>query len=220
MKKNLFHKVTTKATALVMGSLMVFAGQAFAISSNYQEFTITDDTLGNSKSIIAQDLKLAIGVATAVQALDKVITTVKTKVVTKQLPNDLSPEVRDQVLAKFAEAQQALSTAQASAKKNDTSAVATAVGIAVSSLNNSAQALASADAGTAKALVNATTNFEKAVAKAVAEGSSSPQQLKISWAQTRSGCVAKTADALAKVAFVLTALSHRHPIHEFQVAIQ
>ncbi len=175
MKNNLFHKVATKATALVMGSLMVFAGQAFAISSNYQDFTITDDTLGNSKSIIAQDLKLAIGVSTAVQALDKVITTVKTKVVNKQLPNDLSPEVRAQVLNKFAEAQQSLSTAQASAQKNDISAVATAVGIAVSALGNSAEALASADAGTAKALVNATTNFEQAVAKAVAQGSSSPQ---------------------------------------------
>jgi len=174
MKNILFHKVATKATALVVGSLIVFPGQAFAISSSEKEVS-NANRLGNSKIIIAQDLNLAIGVATAVQALDKVITTVETKVVKRQLPNDLSPEVREQVLAKFAEATQALSTAQASAQKNDTSAVATAVGIAVSALGNSAQALASADAGSAKALVNASTNFEKAVAKAVAAGSSSPQ---------------------------------------------
>ena len=36
---------------------------------------------------------------------------------------------------------------------------------------------------------------------------------------TISGCVAKTSGSLVKVAFVLTALSHRHPTHEPQATM-
>ncbi len=34
------------------------------------------------------------------------------------------------------------------------------------------------------------------------------------------GCVALTGGGLVKVAFVLTALSHRHPVHEPQALLQ
>ena len=34
------------------------------------------------------------------------------------------------------------------------------------------------------------------------------------------GCVAKTGSGLVKVVFVLTTLSHRHPIHEPQAPLQ
>jgi len=54
MKNILFHKVVTKATALVVSSLMVFAGQAFAISSSEKEVS-NANRLGNSKLIVAQD---------------------------------------------------------------------------------------------------------------------------------------------------------------------
>jgi hypothetical protein len=54
MKNKLFRKATVKATALVVGSLMVFTGQAFAISSSGKEFS-NADRLGNSKIIVAQD---------------------------------------------------------------------------------------------------------------------------------------------------------------------
>jgi len=53
MKNNLFRKTATKATALVVGSLIVFPGQAFAISSSEKEVS-NANRLGNSKIIVAQ----------------------------------------------------------------------------------------------------------------------------------------------------------------------
>ena len=56
MKNQLFSKVTTRATVLVMGSLVAFSGQGLAFSSNTfnnREFT-NADALGNSESSIAQ----------------------------------------------------------------------------------------------------------------------------------------------------------------------
>ena len=49
MKNNLF----SKATALVMGSLVIFSGQALAFSSNNPELTHTE-VLGESELLIAQ----------------------------------------------------------------------------------------------------------------------------------------------------------------------
>ena len=49
MKNNLF----SKATALVMGSLVIFSGQALAFSSNNQELSNTG-ALGDSKTLVTQ----------------------------------------------------------------------------------------------------------------------------------------------------------------------
>ncbi len=49
MKNNLF----SKATALVMGSLVIFSGQALAFSSNNQELSNTG-ALGDSETLVSQ----------------------------------------------------------------------------------------------------------------------------------------------------------------------
>ena len=50
MKNNLFNK----ATALVMGSLVIFSGQALAMKSNNNQELTNADVLGESEVLIAQ----------------------------------------------------------------------------------------------------------------------------------------------------------------------
>ena len=52
MKNKLFRKAATKATALAVGSLVIFSGQALAFSPDNQEMTNTG-VLGNSEFLIA-----------------------------------------------------------------------------------------------------------------------------------------------------------------------
>ena len=74
MKNNLFHK----ATALVIGSLAVFSGQALALGSNHQIVT-NADALNNSEIVIAQQdtVGACAQVEAVVQVLDQTITQVE-----------------------------------------------------------------------------------------------------------------------------------------------
>lgn len=158
MKNNLFRK----ATVLVMGSLTLFSGQALALSSNHQEFTDAD-VLGKSESVIAQGVSVGAAVSIAVEALGQAVTVVRTASVQQDFP----PELSDVVLARLQAAQSSLASAQSSARKGDNFAVAKAIATAVSAIGDSAQAVAKADAGSAKAIaeVIATANQAQAVAQ-------------------------------------------------------
>lgn len=166
MKNNLFRK----ATALVMGSLMVFSGQALAASSNNKEFTDAD-VLGNSESVIAQGLSLAIAVGVAVEALGRAVTVVRTVSIQQNFP----PELRNVVLARLQSAQRSLGTAQSSAQRGDNFAAARAIATAVSTLGNTVQAVARADAGSARAIAEAIASANEARAIALGQATSQPR---------------------------------------------
>ena len=157
------NNLFAKATALVMTSMIAFSGQALANSSNNRKVT-NADALGNSKSVIAQatgvspsgGVSVGAGVAISVQALGQAVTVVRTAVVNRQIP----PELASLVLPKLSQAQKALSYAQSSAQVGNYSEVSRAVGVAISALGQTVQALGTAN-----------TPSTQAVAKVIATAS-------------------------------------------------
>ena len=157
MKHNLF----SKNTALVMGALLAFSGQAVAFSPNNQEFSGLDP-LHNSKIIIAQGASgcdetvepgvgVGVAVSVAVRAFDQSIAVVRTVSVTELFP----PEAKDAVILALEEVSRTLGNALASAEVGDNVAVATAVSEAISVGTGTAEIVAEADAGAAQAITKA-----------------------------------------------------------------
>ncbi|MBD2213385.1 hypothetical protein H6G64_12865 [Calothrix sp. FACHB-156] len=152
MKNNRFSKLT----ALVMGLLVIFSGQALSFSPH------NENTLGNSELIIAQEkISVAIAVAVAVKVLNRAITVSQT--VAKTLPIDVQPKYRHIILPRLQQAQQSMATAQSYAQKGENAQVATAVSQAVSFMSE-ASAYAQADAGSVQAITTAITKANEAIA--------------------------------------------------------
>lgn len=173
------NNIINQATALIMGSLVVFSGQALAFSANNQEFARADP-LNQSELIVANEneaLSLSFAVAVAVQALDRSIVRVRTVAIRREIP----PEVADLVLAKLQDAQISMAKAESSAEQGDNFAVAVAIAQAISFMSEGARALATADAGSAQALAEAIAEAD--FARAVAAGQTSASTRK---AQTYS----------------------------------
>ncbi len=165
------NNVFNQATALIMGSLVVFSGQALAFSANNQEFVLAAP-LNQSELIVAQEgLSLSFAVAVAVQALDRSIVRVETVAIRREIP----PEVADIVLAKLQEARISMAVAQSSAEQGDNFAVAVAIAQAISFMGEGAQALAGADAGSARAIAEAIAEAD--FARAFAAGQASARSI-------------------------------------------
>ena len=165
MKNNLFRQ----ATVLVMGSLVIFSGQALAFSSNNQKNTITGDAWGNFESMIAQEgVSVSAAVAIAVEALGQAVTVVRTAAVNRRIPPELAPLVQ----RRLAEAQSSLATARSSANRGDNFATAQAVAVAISALGEGARAVATADAGSAQAIAEAIAKSREARAAALGQAGS------------------------------------------------
>lgn len=150
-----------RAAALIMGSLMVFSGQALAFSANERELALADP-LDRSEVIANEGLSVSVAVAVAVQALDRSIVKVKTVAIKREIP----PEVKDLVLAKLSEARISMAKAQTSAQQGDNFAVAVATAQAISFMSEGARALATADAGSVQALAEAIADAKEARALA------------------------------------------------------
>ncbi|AFY36081.1 hypothetical protein Cal7507_5761 [Calothrix sp. PCC 7507] len=162
MKNDRFSKVT----ALVMGLLVIFSGQAFSFSSNNKEL-INGDASGNSEFVITQEkISVAIAVAVAVKVLNRTVSVVET--VAKSVPVKVRPEYRYIVLPRLQQAQQSMARAQSSAQKGDNAQVATAVSEAVSFMGEAA-AHAEADAGSVQAITKAMVKANEAIAVAQAQ---------------------------------------------------
>ncbi|MDZ7961158.1 MAG: hypothetical protein RMY34_25310 [Aulosira sp. DedQUE10] len=162
MKNNRFSKVT----ALVMGLLVIFSGQAFSFSPNNKELS-NEDALGNSEFVIAQEkISVAVAVAVAVKVLNRAVSVTET--VAKTVPVNVRPEYRYLILPKLQQAQQSMARAQSSAQKGDNAQVATAVSQAVSFMGE-ATASAEADAGSVQAITTAITKANEALAIAEAQ---------------------------------------------------
>lgn len=168
MTNNIFNQVT----ALIMGSLVVFSGQALAFSANNQEFALADP-LNQSELIVANEgLSLSFAVAVAVQALDRSIVRVRTIAIRREIP----AEVADLVLAKLQEAQISMAVAESSAEQGDNFAVAVAIAQAISFMSEGARAIATADAGSAQALAEAIADAREARALAAGQTSVSTRK--------------------------------------------
>ncbi len=163
MRNNIFNQ----ATALIIGSLVVFSGQALAFSANNQEFARADP-LNQSELIVANEaLSLSFAVAVAVQALDRSIVRVETVAINKEIP----PEVADLVLAKLQEARRSMARAESSAEQGDNFAVAVAIAEAISFMGEGVEAVATADAGSVQVLAEAIVEANEA--RAIAAGQTS-----------------------------------------------
>lgn len=159
------NNVFNQATALIMGSLVVLSSQALAFSANNQEFALADP-LNQSELIVDNEaLSLSFAVAVAVQALDRSIVRVRTIAITREIP----VEVADLVLAKLQEAQISMAMAESSAEQGDNFAVAVAIAQAISFMSEGAQALATADAGSAQAIAEAIADAREARALAAGQ---------------------------------------------------
>ncbi len=167
MKNNLLNK----ATALVMTSLVVFSGQALAISSNNNQELTNAEPLGKSELFIAQNeagVALAVAVGVAVEAMGKVVTRVETVAIKEKIPPEFITEVKDEL----DKALGATAKAESIAKKDKNFSVVQVLAVAISSLGNAVEAVATGDAGNAKAQVRAA--IEKGEeAKVIAEGQAS-----------------------------------------------
>lgn len=162
MKHNHFSRVS----ALVMGLLIIFSGQAFSFPSHHKEL-INRDKLGNSEFAIAQDkISVAVAVGVAVKVLNRAVSVVDT--VAKSVPINVPSKYRDIVLPKLLQAQQSMAKAQSSAYKGDNAQVATALSQAVSIMSE-ATAYAKGDAGSVQALTTAITKTNEALAVAQAQ---------------------------------------------------
>lgn len=169
------NNLFAKATALVMSSMMAFSGQALAISSNNREVTDAD-ALGNSKSVIAQatgvspsgGVSVGVAVAIAVRALGQAVTVVRTAAVNRQIP----PELASVVLPRLSQAQRALASAQGSAQVGNYSEVSRAVGVAISVLGQTAQALGTASTPSTQAIAQVIATASQALALAQGQATS------------------------------------------------
>jgi hypothetical protein len=165
MSKMKYNRLS-KVTALVMGLLVIFSGQAFSFSSNNKELS-NGDAWGNSKFVIAQEkISVAVAVAVAVKVLNRAVSVTET--VAKSVPVNVRPEYRDIVLPRLRQAQESMAKAQSSAYKGDNAQVATAVSQAVSFMSE-ATAYAKADAGSVQAITKAIAKANEAIAAAQAQ---------------------------------------------------
>ena len=170
MRNNIFNQ----ATALIMGSVVVFSGQALAFAAN--------NPVNQSELIVAQEsqqeaqenLSVVLAVGIAVQALNTSIVRVETVAINREIP----PEVADLVLAKLQEARKSMARAESSAEKGDNSAVAVAIAEAISFMGEGVQAVATADAGSVQALAEAIVDADEA--RAIAAGQTTVSTLNIS----------------------------------------
>lgn len=165
MNNNLFRK----ATVLVIGSLVVFSGQALAFSDNNQELT-NADALANSELFIAQEqgLAVAIAVGAAVQAMCKVVTRVETVAVKETIPPEAIPFVKEALDRAIG----STARAESIARQNENSSAVQALAVVTSSLDNAAQAIATGDAGTTKVEVEAAVDkADEAIVMAGGEAS-------------------------------------------------
>lgn len=168
------NNLFAKATALVMTSMIAFSGQALANSSNNREVN-NADALGNSKSLIAQatgvsptgGVSIGAAVAIAVQALGQAVTVVRTAVVNRQIP----PQLASFVSSKLSQTQGALAYAQSSARVGNYSEVSRAVGVAISYLGQTAQALGTANTPSTLAVAQVIATASQV--QALAQGQSS-----------------------------------------------
>lgn len=153
----------SNATALAMGLLVIFSGQALSFSFNHEELN-NEDVSNNSNFLIAQEnISVGVAVAVATKVLNRAITVAET--VTKTRGVNVPPEYRDIVLPKLRQAQQSMAKAETSVRKGDNAQVASAVSQAVSFMSEAA-AYAKADAGTVQAITQAITKANEAQAKA------------------------------------------------------
>jgi 5'-3' exonuclease len=162
MKNNRLSNIT----ALAMGLLVIFSGQALSFSLHQQKFN-HGTVLDNSQFLIAQEnisVSVAVGVATKV--LNRAISVVET--VTRTRPVDIPAEYRELVLPKLQQAKQAMAKAETSARKGDNSQVASAVAQAISFMGEAA-ASAQADAGSVKVISQAITKANEALALSQAQ---------------------------------------------------
>ncbi len=174
MRNNIFNQ----ATALIMGSVVVFSGQALAFAANNRTFPAANNLLNHSELIVAQEaqenISVVLAVAVAVQALNTSIVRVETVAINREIP----PEVADLVLAKLQEARKSMARAESSAEKGDNSAVAVAIAEAISFMGEGVQAVATADAGSVQALAEAIVDADEA--RAIAAGQTTVSTLNIS----------------------------------------
>jgi hypothetical protein len=176
MKNNLLNK----ATALVMASVAIFSGQALAISSNNNQELTNAEPLNESELLIAaandplteEDQEAGAGVAVvvgvAVEAMGQVFTQIEAVAVKETIPSRFIPFVRDAL----DKALGATAEAQSVAKKDQNSSVVQVLAVAISSLGQASEAVATGDAGNAKAQVSAAIEKGKE-AKVIAEGQAS-----------------------------------------------
>jgi hypothetical protein len=182
MKNKLFRKAATKATALAIGSLVVFSGQALAFSSNNQEVRNTG-VLGNSELLIAQCMSAKCP-SEPVEPKDRValtesiataLTTVGDALAVAQA-SSLTRGAKDAIARSLAGAATILGNAEAIAQstaltRGEATAVAQSIAAAQSLIGNAkaiAQSLAVSKEGVsvAQAIARAETSVGDAVAVA------------------------------------------------------
>lgn len=88
MTKNRFSQIT----ALVMGFLVTFSGQAFSFSSNNREL-IHRNRLVNSELQSQDKISVAVAVGVAVKVLNRAVSVVNT--VAKSVPLNIPSKYRD-----------------------------------------------------------------------------------------------------------------------------
>lgn len=160
MTKNHFSQIT----ALVMGFLVTFSGQAFSFSSNNREL-IHQNRLVNSELQSQDKISVAVAVGVAVKVLNRAVSVVNT--VAKSVPLNIPSKYRDIVLPRLLEAQQSMAKAESSAYQGDNAQVATALSQAVSTMGE-ATAYARGDAGSVRVITEAIAKANQAIAIAQA----------------------------------------------------
>ncbi|QLE56135.1 hypothetical protein [Nostoc sp. TCL26-01] len=153
----------SNATALAMGLLVIFSGQALSFSLNHQELNNSKGANHSQFMIAQENVSVSVAVAVATKVLNRAVSVAET--VVKTTPVNVRPEYRDIVLPRLRQAQQSMAKAETSAKKGDNAQVASAVSQAVSFMGEAA-AYAKADAGTVQAITQAITKANEAQAKA------------------------------------------------------
>ncbi len=141
MKKPLFNKMT----ALAMGSLMVFSGQALAIKSNNQKI-IDAEALNNLEIVIAQQDtgRACAQVKFGVAKLDQIITALEqVKQLGIQQLKEIPPEVRAQIVNHLKEAIKALVEAKEIVEEDENSELVIAITTVIAILDQVAGDIAS-----------------------------------------------------------------------------
>lgn len=167
MKNNLLNK----ATALVIGSLVIFSGQAVAFSSNNREFTDID-AMGKSEFLVAQDNKnivVVVAIGAAVKALNHAVTVAQT--VVKTIPVNIPPGFEDIVIPKLQAAVGSMAKAESEAKKGNNFEASQAVAQAITFM------------GEAQAVAEGNTDSTQVIAIAIAKAN---EALGLAQAQTKS----------------------------------
>ena len=167
------NSIFNQATALIMGSVVVFSGQALAFAAN--------NPVNQSELIVAQEsqqeaqenLSVVLAVGIAVQALNTSIVRVETVAINREIP----PEVADLILAKLQAARRSMARAESSAEKGDNFAVAVAIAEAISFMGEGIEAVATADAGSVQALAEAIVEANEARAIAAGQASASARKV-------------------------------------------